>query len=177
MTIHISLLRGINVGGNKKVPMKALVEVYESNDCQSVTTYIQSGNVVFMSDENSESLQEKLSAAIAERFGFTVDLMQRTLEEWREIIAVNPFPSDNPKLLHVFLLNMLPEKANLDAFLALERNGEEIALIGTSIYFYTPNGFGTSKLANVMERKLKVSMTARNWNTMLKILEIAEGKA
>ena len=174
MTSYIVLLRGINVGGNKKVPMKALSQLCESLGYEKVKTYIQSGNIVLLSDESPEAIRQTLYAAIEKHFGFTVDLTIRSLEEWREILAANPFPVDSPKLVHTFLLEKAPEKANYDALLQVEHNGEELALVGTSLFYYTPNGFGTSKLGNIIERKLKVSMTARNWNTMLKMLEMAE---
>jgi uncharacterized protein (DUF1697 family) len=174
MTPYIVLLRGINVGGNKKVPMKELSQLCETLGYQAVQTYIQSGNVVLKSDESADTIKAKLAEAIEKHFGFLVDLMLRNLEEWREILAANPFPVDNPKALHSFMLEKIPEQANYYALLALEHEGEELALIGKTLFYYTPQGFGTSKLGNVIERKLKVSMTARNWNTMLKLLEMAE---
>jgi uncharacterized protein (DUF1697 family) len=173
MPSYIVLLRGINVGGNKKVPMKELSQLCENLGYTQVKTYIQSGNMVLLSDESPEEISRKLYAAIEQHFGFTVDLAIRSLEEWREILAANPFPVDKPKVVHTFLLEKVPEKANYEALLQVDHEGEELALVGKSLFYYTPNGFGTSKLGNLIERKLKVSMTARNWNTMLKLLEMA----
>lgn len=174
MPVYIALLRGINVGGNKKVPMKTLVALCESLGYESVSSYIQSGNLVFRSEENAEMIANKLYEGIEKEFGFTVDMTVRSLEEWREILAKNPFPVEDGKKLHVFLLVKSPEQAALDALKPLAENGEELVLLGQSLYFHTPNGFGNSKLAGMIERKLKISMTARNWNTMQKLLEMAE---
>ena len=162
----LALLRGINVGGHRKVPMPALKSVFESLGLSKVQTYIQSGNVVFEGEMNQEPLEGALETA----FGFPLSVALRTAEQWAGIIARNPYPleaeQDGSKV-HVVLLDAEPDKERLAALRAVQSGADEWICQGRELYLHTPGGIGRSKLNP--ERTLKVGATARNWRTVLKL--------
>jgi uncharacterized protein (DUF1697 family) len=179
MGVVISMLRGVNVGGHNKIKMDALRALYESLKLRDVRTYIQSGNVIFRTDErNLVSLTKRIQDGIQRTFGFRPDVIVRTPSELREVIARNPFATrrgiEPGKLLVTFLASDPgPEaRANL---LRVKADPEELRLDGRDLYIYFPNGQGRSKLSGaVIEKTLKTSGTGRNWNSVTKMLEIAE---
>lgn len=176
---YISLLRGINVSGQKKIKMTDLKAVFEKMKLQNVETYIQSGNVVFSSPErDAGNLLAVLEAAIKKTFGFDVSVMIRSAAEWQKILKSNPFlkRTEVPaKFMFVTLLSETATAAQATGLMAYCRNGEEFALKGRELYLIYPNGSGTSKLnLNVIERQLGVIGTARNWNTMLALAEMLQ---
>ena len=171
METYISLLRGINVSGQKKVNMKELKEVYEGLGLENVRTYIQSGNVVFNHKKTPvKKLIANLEQAIAENFGFDVPVQIRTKAELERIIAENPFLKEKGLELeknYVIFLAKEPDKAQLEKVNDLSYAPERFIISGTTIYFYCPNGYGNAKLNNnLFESKLKVSATTRNWKTV-----------
>lgn len=177
MTTWIALFRGINVGGKQMLPMKALAALLGKNGCIDVRTYIQSGNVVFRSRlGDAERVARRISTVVAASHSFEPRVFALTFAELRKAAAGNPFPQadDNPKSLHLFFLAERPTKPDLAALEALKANGEEFVLKGSVFYLHTPNGFGTSKLAERVERLLGVAATARNWRTVTTLLELAE---
>lgn len=179
MPTFISILRGINVSGQKLIKMEALKELYEKLGFTSIQTYIQSGNVVFRS-ENSDpvSLEKMISQQIQKSTGFEVPVIVLGIEELTEIINKNPFIHDKTKdisLLHVTVLAGSPQLVNFDKLNEKKSMGEEFAWIGRAIYLYCPVGYGRTKLTNTfLEKTLKVSATTRSWKTTLELLRIAD---
>jgi len=174
VAVFVSLFRGINVGGNHKVSMAELKQVHEALGLKNVLPYIQSGNVVFHSDnEDAAQLQQQIETAFATKFGFRSDVMIRTPAALAEIIANTPFqnqPDKEPRFLHVIFLAARPEEAAQEALLKAHAGPEEIFIIGQEMYVYYTEGAGRTKLTgNLIERKLKTVGTARNWNTVLQL--------
>lgn len=174
MTVFVSLFRGINVGGANKVRMDALKELHEALGLKDVITYIQSGNVVFRSDDTDPaSLARRIEDAFAEKFGFRVAVMVRTAAQLDEIIAHSPFQGQATKetkwILVLFLADRPPETA-LEELRQAYQGPEEFYLVGQELYVYFPEGVGRSKLTSaLMEKKLKTAGTGRNWNTVLQL--------
>ena len=160
MPVYISLLRGINVGGHKKIKMAELRALYESLGLENVQSLLQSGNVVFTSKiEDSRSLVQKIEDGIEGQFEFRCRVLIRTTNELQRVIDQNPFlgrdPFDPSKMLVMFLADV-PESGALDALREAHGGPEEIQLAGEEAYIYYPNGLGRSKLSNVfIEKKLK----------------------
>jgi uncharacterized protein (DUF1697 family) len=178
MPVVISLLRGINVGGNNLIKMDALRTLYHSLKLRDPQTYVQSGNVVFQTTERDIPLvAARIEKKIEQEFGVRPAVIVRTLPEWRDAIAHNPFagrPGIEPnKLLAIFLASQ-PTTAVRDALLALKPEPEEVHLHGREVYVYFPNGQGQSKFAGPIDKALKKTGTGRNWNSVTKLLEIAE---
>jgi uncharacterized protein (DUF1697 family) len=176
MHTYIALFRGINVGGSNLLPMRELVTILESLGLKDVSTYIQSGNAVFGSNaQDVARLASKIRGAIEEARGFKPGLMLLTVEELKRAIASNPFPEEasDPKRLHVFFLGAVPSKPDLASLESIKSRGERFALHGKVFYLHAPNGIGRSKLATSVEKLLGVSATARNWRTVVKVLEMA----
>ncbi|MFI6013602.1 DUF1697 domain-containing protein [Streptomyces sp. NPDC051243] len=177
-TTYAALLRGINVGGSRKVPMAELRTLLTGLGHDGVRTYLQSGQAVFTADHgDEESLAAELAAAIDKHFGFTVDVIVRD-HAYLEAIADNcPFPAAElePKQLHVtyFSASVDAERfAEIDqaAFLP-----EEFRLGDRALYLYAPNGLGRSKLAEILARprfNKGLIATSRNWNTVVKLVEM-----
>ncbi|MCZ6640235.1 MAG: DUF1697 domain-containing protein [Gammaproteobacteria bacterium] len=177
MNTWIALFRGINVGGHRRLPMKELVVELEKLDLRDVHTYIQSGNVIFHSDESSASkLSEKIAQAIQTSHGFRPDVMVLSADAFRAAAKDNPFPTTEAtsKTVHLFFLAEPPTTPKLSLLNAAQTGREEYRLGQQVLYLHTPDGFGNSKLAQKVPQALGVSATARNWRTVTKILEIAE---
>jgi len=177
MPIHISLLRGVNVGGNKKIRMAELKALYASLGFGGVTTYVQSGNVVFnVESADPAALATRIEAAIAARFAFDVTVLLRTPDELRHILDNNPFltPDVNPSQLHVLFLARPSTNETIDALMVPATHGERWQLAGRELYIHYPNGSGRSKVtAAYFERTLGVAITARNWNTVNALHKLA----
>ena len=174
MTTCMSLFRGINVGGNRIVPMSELKSLHQALGFKDVVTYIQSGNVVFSSDEtNPAQLARQIEESFAQKFGFQSQVMVRTSAELQEIIASNPFqnqPEKEPKWVAVLFLTTRPESSALEDLKKTYSGPEEIYLIGQELFVYYPDGIGRSKLTlPLIEKKLKTVGTGRNWNTVLQL--------
>ena len=175
MPTHISLLRGINVGGNKQIRMADLKELYESLGFSAVTTYVQSGNVVFDADSaDAPALTARIEAAIAGRFGFDVTVLLRSADDLRRILDGNPFPGVETTQLHVLFLAATPDPAGAQTLTVPVVDGEDWRLTGQEIYLHYPNGSGRSKMtAAFFERKLGLAGSARNWNTVNALYNLA----
>jgi uncharacterized protein (DUF1697 family) len=178
MTAMICLLRGVNVGGHNQIRMDALRALCESLKLCNVQTHIQSGNVVFQSREiNPAKLAAKIEDAIEKQHGFRPDVVLRTASEMRDVIARNPFSERKgiePNKLAVMFLAREPEPNVQDAVRKINPEVEELHLLGRELYIYFPDGMGRSKLVPLLARALKNSGTGRNWNTVVKLLEMAE---
>lgn len=179
MTVMISLLRAVNLGGHNKIPMSQLRVLYESLKLRDVQTYIQSGNVVFRTDERDPArLAARLEKAIEREFGFHVDVVVRTCSELREAIAQNPFAArrgiDPSKFLVTFLAGD-PDPVAREKVLAIKADPEELRINGRELYIYFANGLARPKLSwMAIAKTLKAAGTGRNWNTVVKLLEMAE---
>lgn len=174
-TKYVALLRGINVGGKNKLPMKDLVSIFESAGCKNVVTYIQSGNVVFECATNVGRLQDAIGAAIEKKFGFNPPFVLRQAAELEDALKKNPFLKARAKEdeLHVVFLSEEPAR---EAIARLEQNRvppDEFVVRGKEIYLRLPNGAGRSKLAVAPSHpQFGVVATARNWRTVNKLFEM-----
>lgn len=175
MKKYIALFRGINVGGNNKLPMKELVSVLEGLGMKEVRTYIQSGNVVFFCGETGrKKLGARISAAIKQSHGFEPWVLLLQADELAKAIRDNPFPQAEAEgnTLHFNFLKSAPPAPNLAGMEKIKNAGESFQLKGAVCYLHAPDGIGRSKLAASMERLLGVPMTGRNWNTVEKLREM-----
>ena len=172
----IVLFRGINVGGNNLLPMKDLVGHLEALKLKNVRTYIQSGNVVFDTDEKSaSSLAKKIAGRIEKERGFAPQVLLISREDLQNAIQANPFPHavSEPKSLHFFFLEKPAAKANIEALDKAKTPTESYVLKGRLFFLHAPDGIGRSKLAATAERHLGVAATARNYRTVERIAEMA----
>lgn len=179
MPVLISMLRGVNLGKHNKINMSALRALYESLKFENPRTYVQSGNVIFRTDSRDlVRLCKRIENGIEKTFGFRSDVILRTPAELRDVIARNPFASRRgiePKRLAVTFLASDPGQEARDKLLAIKAEPEEVRIDGRELYIYYPNGMARPKLTwPIIERTLKTSGTSRNWNTVTKLLEIAE---
>jgi uncharacterized protein (DUF1697 family) len=179
MPVLISMLRGVNVVGRNKIKMEALRAVYESLKFEDPRTFIQSGNVIFRSKgKNSPTLVKRIQDAIEGEFGFRPAVIVRTPDEMRRAIAATPFPSQrnlHPSKILVTFLAGEPGPEAQATLRGLKGYPEELHLKGRELYIYFPNGAGQTKLPwSSVEKLLKVTGTARNWNSVTKMLAIAE---
>jgi uncharacterized protein (DUF1697 family) len=174
---YIALFRGINVGGANRLPMKELKAVLEKAGCVNVRTYVQSGNVILDSSISAAAgLAKRLTAAVSRSHRFEPRVIVLTRGELERAAAANPFPQADrdPKSLHLFFLDARPTKSDLKPLEAKRAKTEAFALKGTVLYLYTPDGFGSSKLAASAERLLGVAATARNWRTVRALVGMTE---
>jgi uncharacterized protein (DUF1697 family) len=178
MTHCIALLRAVNVGG-RSVAMSALRDMLADLGLDNPRTLLQSGNAVFNvpSRTSTARLEAKLEADAQQRFGFDVAFLLRTAAEWKAQIERNPFADTakrDPAHLLLMMLKAAPTAAAVKALLVAHTGPELIEVDGRSAYLVYPHGIGRSKLTNALvERKLGVTGTARNWNTVLKLAELA----
>lgn len=176
---YIALLRGINVGGQKKIKMIDLKNMFESLNFINVKTYIQSGNVIFDYDTiETIKLANQIEKKINETFGFLVKTIIRTNEELRDIVNNNPFvkePNIELDKLHVTIMLDIPEPSTVMFLDVKKEENEKFLIISRDVYLYCPNGYGRTKLNNAMfEKKLKTVATTRNWKTLNNLLEISK---
>jgi|ERR1051326_1092860 uncharacterized protein (DUF1697 family) len=180
MAAFVSLFRAVNVGG-RQVKMDALRALHESLSLQRVLPYIQSGNVVFESDDaDAARIRGEIEAAFKTTFGFHSDVFVRALADLEAVIAASPFAGHldkAPNHVVVMFLAAHPDAAAQDALRAAYAGPEEIFIIGQEVHMYYPEGQGRSKLTNtLLEKKLKTVGTARNWNTVLKLHNLLQAR-
>jgi len=174
MTIHIALLRAINVGGHNLVAMSDLRQLFADLGFPGAKSLLQSGNVVFESPQAADAEVEcRLEKEIAERLGVTADFIVRSAKEWQKIVSRNPFPKQakkDPGHLLVGFLKSAPSAEGVRSLQSAIQGSEILRGDGKQLYIVYPDGVGRSKLtATLIERKLGVRGTARNWNTVLKL--------
>ena len=174
---HIALLRGVNVGGKNRLPMKDLVGMFVEAGCSDVRSYIQSGNVLFSAPPDlAARLPGLMAARISEGFGFRTTVVLRTAEELQEAARRNPFLAAGAaeETLHVVFLADRPGPAAVER-LDPERSPPDTFLVqGREVYLRLPRGMADTKLTNAyFDAKLSTTSTIRNWRTVTKLLELA----
>lgn len=175
---YLALFRGINVGGKNLLPMKTLIEMFQTAGCDRVRTHIQSGNVLFAAIPTvAATLPGSIATRIEETFGYRVPLMLRTAEQLAEVVAANPFlTAGAPEAaLHVMFLAGPPNPSRIEALDPGRSPPDEFLVRGQEIFLNLPNGMGRTKLLNAyFDGKLATISTARNWRTVTKLLELME---
>ena len=179
MTTYIALLRGINVSGHNKIKMVELKQLFIDLDFNEVTTYIQSGNVIFQSEQiNLTKIEQQIIIAIKQTFGYSINVLILTKSELKTIFESNPFLERNTidiTKLHVTILKNEPDEEGITKISKFNYiNDDEFKILNKSVYLHCPNGVGNSKLTiNLFENKLKTSATSRNWRTITKLVELS----
>jgi uncharacterized protein (DUF1697 family) len=182
METYIAILRGINVSGKNKILMAELKDLLETLQFSQISTYIQSGNIVFQYHANSNTLQlaTTIEEAISLKYGYRVPVIVLCLEELQQTIERNSFltdPTIDPTKLHVTFLATPPSTDKIALMSQLSFLPDKFYIIDKQVYLHCPINYGETKLSNqFFENKLKVKATTRNWNTTLKLLEIATMK-
>ncbi|MDX2053360.1 MAG: DUF1697 domain-containing protein [Polyangiaceae bacterium] len=173
---HLALLRGINVGGKNTLPMEALREVFAQTGCTKVSTYIQSGNVVFMAPTaRLKNLSAELSSKIRSKFGFEVPIILRSASELHAACRQNPFlKAGMPEAaLHLMCLKDAPTSTAVAQLDVNRSPGDAFVVKGRDIYLHCPSGLARTKLTNAyFDKALKTTSTVRNWRTVLKLGEL-----
>lgn len=179
MITYIALLRGINVSGKNLIKMVELKQLFSNEGFNNVTTYIQSGNVVFQSKKTEiQELEQTIQVAIEKQFGHTINVLVLTKSELEIVFNNNPFLIKNTDLdiknLAVTLLNLEPDLGKISEIEALVDNDEEFTVVDKSVFLYLTYGFAKTKLTNnLFEKKLKSAATTRNWRTITKLVELS----
>jgi len=180
MATHVALLRGVNVGGRNKVPMAELRTAMSSLGYVAVSTYIQSGNVLFTKPEMDTTVpEEAIAGVIASTFGIKVGVVVVTRDELAAVLSHNPYPDEpNPRYVHVVFLRAEPEPTVLERLAtaskaaAVKGSGDSVTVRGRTWYLHTPDGYGTSELAATVQRiTAPVNGTARNLATVTKLCD------
>jgi len=184
MTVFIALLRGINVGGKNIIKMNELKQMFEAMELCEVQTYIQSGNVLFKSNEESETLLKKIEHEIEKTFGFTVTVILRTAKELEQIISNCPFTeeeileaeaSSEAESLYICLLTHIPMQEKIQHLDKYKNESEDYKIIGREVFLLFHQSIRNSKLATNLT-KLEVPSTVRNWKTINKLAALAKAK-
>jgi uncharacterized protein (DUF1697 family) len=175
---YIALLRGINVSGSNIIKMTELKQLFLELGFSNVNTYIQSGNVIFETNlEEPDKIEQQIKDAINRTFVYKVNVLVLTKNSLETIFASNPFLQKSDidiSKLHVTLLSNEPLSEGIEQINEMTKNQDEFEIVDNCIYLYCPNGYGNTKLNNnLFEKKLKVSATTRNWNTISKLVELS----
>ncbi len=178
MTTYIALLRGINVGGHRLIKMADLKAMFEAMGFGAVRTYIQSGNVVFQADEAEQPLRERIEHQIAATFGFPVTVALRTHDELARVIAACPFAPDGlseGESLYVALLAEAPTPGGIERLLASKTEPDEYRVVGREVYLLYRQHMRVTQLTNsLLESRLGVPATSRNWRTIITLAAMSE---
>lgn len=174
MSVKVALFRGINVGGKNSLPMQDLRDMLGEAGCRDVSTYIQSGNAVFRSDDAADALSKKLSGLIKQRCGFEPFVLILSGKQLVTIADANPYAKDDidPKFVHVSFLARKATDPDIDGMRARKSKTEHFTLTDQALYLRAPDGIGRSRFAADAEKLLGVPTTGRNWNTICKLLEM-----
>jgi len=181
MDKKIAILRGINVGGKRKILMADLKLLFDDLGFINITTYIQSGNVIFNSESKLTDIQitEKIEKAITNKYGFSVPVIVKSAKEIEESIRENPFyQKQNPDInkLHLTLLKEQPTNENILKTESYNYEPDKFVIKGKRVFVFCNGKYHQSKLTNnFFENKLKVPATTRNWKTVLKLVELSKG--
>lgn len=176
MNRFVALLRGVNVGGKNKLPMASLRESLDKTAFFGVTTYIQSGNIVFNSDLDKAACEALLTRLLKADFNLEVPVIVHKQSYLKEVLQENPFKTQTiaqAKFMSFGFLNTIPTQDNIDAISAFSNDIETFKIVNDVLYFYCGVGFGTTKMTNVwFEKKLGVVSTMRNYNTTTKLMSL-----
>jgi len=176
MPKYVALLRGINVSGKRKILMKDLRELCENNRLKNIETYIQSGNLIFTSSSKADSLEKKIKKMILDHYGFDVPVVVRTKEDIKEIVDSNPYlieVGESIERLYVTFFKQEPEMEKVKVFNQISFGNDKFSITKNHTYINYETKASNSKLTNnLLESKLKVQCTSRNWKTTLKLLEM-----
>jgi len=178
VTSYAVLLRGINVGGARPLPMAALRSALTDAGLGDVRTYLQSGNVVLTSRKSAASVAETVEREISRTFHHDVTVIVRAEAALAAVVAANPFvrPDADPgRQLHVGFLLERPPSERIEALEARRVAPEEVQVTGSEVYLWCPDGVGRSRLAPALERTLRVRMTVRNWRTVTEVMALLAG--
>jgi uncharacterized protein (DUF1697 family) len=173
MNTFIALLRGINVGGHKKILMSDLRELFEAIGFKNAQTYIQSGNVIYCSEASAKEGESLIFNAILKQYGWDVPVIVKTSSEMEEILENCPFSEAKKENSYFTLLSEAPAKDMIEKVQSLSYSKEEFIITDNCIYFYAENYGRTKFKNNFFERKLKVKTTARNYRTMVKLISLS----
>jgi uncharacterized protein (DUF1697 family) len=174
---YVALLRGINLGTKKRISMPDLRALLESLGAEDVTTYVQSGNVVFKSAEGSGKLTGGIERRIRRDLGLTVKVLLRTKPQLAKVVAGNPFAErvKDPTKLHVTFLAQTPNRSRVRRLDPNHGAPDEFRVVGREVFLHCPQGYGRSKLTNAyFEKELDVAATTRNWKSVTKLAELAQ---
>lgn len=180
MNTYIALLRGVNVGGSRKIAMAELRSFAADIGLQEPSTLLQSGNLVFAAEgREPQALERVIEREAVARLGLTTAFFVRTASEWRDVVAGNPFPDEalgDPSHLLVLFLRKTPRSSEVHALEQVIQGHEVVRAVGRQIYAVYPDGIGRSKLTNaIFERTLGSPCTGRNWNTVSKLAGMVGG--
>lgn len=178
MQTYITILRGINVSGHKKIIMNDLKVLLSTLGFENIRTYIQSGNVIFQAAKaNTEKLAAAIEKDIKTKYEFEVPVLVLTQTDLKTVIDDNPFLKEKgtvPDKLHITFLADTPEQENIEKLSAANYEPDKFKIKNKAVYIYCPNGYGNTKLTNTFfENKLKVTATTRNWKTVNTLAELA----
>lgn len=175
MKTYIALLRGINVGGQKKILMAELREILSKSGLMNIQTYIQSGNIIFESRESdTQKLELSIHKRIKTHFGFDVPVLVLSSTELQKIFDDCPFSEVKKSESYFMLLYAIPDKNLVEEISKLSYEKEDFVITNSCIYFHSSIGYGNTKFNNnFFERKLKITATARNYKTMVKLLSLS----
>ena len=173
MKTYVALLRGINLGSKKRVAMADLRALVEGLGAEDVTTYVQSGNVVFKSADGAEKLTRAIERRISRDLGLSVTVVVLTRPQLTKVLRGNPFAKKEQAKLHVTFLAEKPARAKVSKLDPELGTPDEFRVVGQQVYLHCPNGYGKSKLTNAyFEKQLGVAATTRNWKTVTKLGEL-----
>lgn len=179
MSRQVALLRGVNVGTARPVPMAALRDLAEELGATGVATHLRSGNLVYDTPDPPARMATRLARALGERFGFEVPVVVRTAAEMRRIVAGNPLPAqaaEDPRRLQVVFLSARPPAGTLSGLGSEDVGDDAIRVAGREVYVWSPGGItGSPGLAALGRRRLPVVATARNWRTVERLLAMLDG--
>lgn len=170
---YLALLRGINVGGKARLPMKDLAAIFRAAGAENIRTYIQSGNVLFASP-TPELLIAAVTGQIAAQFGYPGRIVLRSADELCNAYTFNPFAGEPAKFLHVYFLADWPSETAVAGLDPNRSPGDTFAVRNREVYLHLPNGMARTKLTNAyFDAKLRSVSTARNWTTVAKLVDLA----
>jgi uncharacterized protein (DUF1697 family) len=171
--VYAALLRGINLGSRNKIAMADLRDLFERLGAEDVSTYVQSGNVVFASSVPQAGLARAIEQRIAADLGLEIAVLLRTRAQLAKLLRANPFAGEGDSALHVTFLAETPARARVRALDPARSEPDEFRVAGREVYLYCPKGYGVSKLSNAwFEKQLGVAATTRNWRTVTKLAEL-----
>jgi uncharacterized protein (DUF1697 family) len=177
MARQIALLRGINLASRNRVAMPALRAALEEAGYEDVATLVQSGNILLTSTKQPKTLEREITALVKAEFGVDAATVVRTRDELAGVIERNPIPEgvSQPKLLQVTFFSREPDADVVEKLVSQDYGDERVEVLGREAYAWHPNGIHKSKLARELGKGLRADGTARNWNTITKLLELADG--